>query len=113
VNAGESPDLVSGKRLLDAVKRQGFVFRRVAHGPDGPLEGVWEVGEWRDTIHLGGFSSGCYAWRERTSSLIVPGGALLATRVSGDALNVLNTVLTWDAPIVQAALPLTGGASLR
>lgn len=100
-----SADLVTGKRLLDAVKRQGFVFRRIAPGPDGPLEGVREVGGWRDTIHLGGFSDGCYAWRERTSSLIVPGGALVATRVSGNALNVLNAVLTWEASLVRAPAP--------
>jgi hypothetical protein len=90
--------LITGKRLLDAVKRQGFVFHRVAPGPDGPLEGVREVDGWRDTVHLGGFSEGCYAWRERTSSLILPGGGLVTARVSGGALTVLNTVLTWEAP---------------
>ncbi|MFN2496946.1 MAG: hypothetical protein ABR608_13725 [Pseudonocardiaceae bacterium] len=46
-------------------------------------------------IHLGGFSSGCYAWRERQSSLIVPGGALVQTRTQGSALAVLTEVLGW------------------
>lgn len=91
----ESPDVVVGMRLLDMAKRHGFVFRRVAPGPDGPLEGVRETAEWRDVIVLGGFSNSCHAWRERQSSLLVPGGLLVANRVYGDALNVLNTVLTW------------------
>jgi len=34
--------------------------------------------------------------RERTTSLLVPDGALVEHRVTGDALNVLNAVLTWD-----------------
>jgi hypothetical protein len=100
VTAPDSPEVITGKRLLDAVKRQGFVFHRIAPSPDGPLEGVREAGQWRDVIHLGGFCTGCWAWRERVSSLIVPGGALVATRVAGDALTVLNTVLTWETPEV-------------
>jgi hypothetical protein len=88
-------DLVISMRLLDAAKRNGFAFRRIGLGPDGPLEGVRESAEWRDVIHLGGFSSGCYAWRERQSSLLVPGGALVQTRIQGSALRVLNEVLTW------------------
>ena len=92
----DSADGITGKRLLDAVKRHGFVFQRIAPGLDGPLEGVRETAEWRrDVIHLGGFSSGYYAWRERQSSLIVPGGALVQTRTQGSALNVLNEVLAW------------------
>ncbi|MGH4026602.1 MAG: hypothetical protein ACRDRV_18665 [Pseudonocardiaceae bacterium] len=55
----DSPDVITGKRLLDAAKAHGFTFRRVAPGPDGPLEGIRESNEWRDTIHLGGFSSDC------------------------------------------------------
>jgi hypothetical protein len=43
----DSPDLVTGMRLLDAAKRNGFVFRRIAPGPDGPLEGVRQSAEWR------------------------------------------------------------------
>ncbi len=73
VAVADSADVITGKRLLDAVKRQGFVFRRIAPGPDGPLEGVREINGWRDVIYLGGFSSSCYAWRERRSSLILPG----------------------------------------
>ncbi|MCA1673647.1 MAG: hypothetical protein LC799_16085 [Actinobacteria bacterium] len=80
----DSPDLVTGKRLLDAAKRHGFVFQRIAPGPDGPLEGIRESAEWRDVIHLGGFSSGCYAWRERQSSLIVPGSRHKGDRRSGN-----------------------------
>lgn len=95
IAVADSPDVITGMRLLDAAKRHGFVFRRIAPGPDGPLEGVRESAEWRDVVHLGGFSNGCYAWRERQSSLIVPGGALAQTRTQGSALTVLNEVLTW------------------
>jgi hypothetical protein len=51
----ESPDLVAGKRLLDIAKHNGFQFQRVTPGPDGPLRGVRETEEWRDTIYLAGF----------------------------------------------------------
>ena len=88
-------DLVISMRLLDAAKRNGFTFRRIAPGPDGALEGIRESAEWRDVIHLGGFNSGCYAWRERQSSLLVPGDTLVQTRTQGSALRVLNEVLTW------------------
>lgn len=95
VAVADSPDVVTGMRLLDAVKRHGFAFRRIAPGPDGPLEGIRESAEWRDVIHLGGFSSGCHARRERQSSLIVPGGSLVQMRTQGSALAVLDAVLTW------------------
>jgi hypothetical protein len=36
--------------------------------------------------------------RQRTSSLIVPGGALVQRQVEGSALDVLNEVLTWESP---------------
>lgn len=90
----DSPDLVIAKRLLDHVKVQGFQFLRVA-GPDGALVGTRNTDEWTDTVYLDGFSQGCYALRERRTSLVVPGSALVERRATGDALNVLNTVLTW------------------
>lgn len=89
----ESPDLVAAKQLLDAAKRGGFSFQRVAPGPDGPLWGVRETLEWRDTIYLAGFSQACTATRARKFSLIVPGGPLVTERVGGDALSVLHTVV--------------------
>ncbi len=88
-------EVITGQRLLDAVKRHGFMFTRIAPGPDGPIEGVRESTQWRDTIHIGGFSNGCYAWRERQTSLIVPGGSLVSIRTQGSALDVLNEVLGW------------------
>jgi hypothetical protein len=91
----DSPDLVIAKRLLDHVKAQGFQFQRVAEGPDGALLGTRHVDEWTDTVYLDGFSRGCYALRERRSSLFVPGSGLVECHVTGGALNVLNTVLTW------------------
>lgn len=94
--AAESPDLVIAKRLLDHAKLRGFRFQRVAEGPDGPLLGTRHTGDWTDTLYLNGFSRDCYALRERTTSLVVPDGALVERRVSGDALNVLNTVLIWE-----------------
>ncbi|MGH3753475.1 MAG: hypothetical protein ACRDRP_12400 [Pseudonocardiaceae bacterium] len=90
----DSPDLVIAKRLLDHVKAQGFQFQRV-DGPDGALLGTRHADEWTDTVYLDGFSRGCYATRERTTSLVVPGSARVERRATGDALNVLNTVLTW------------------
>lgn len=92
----ESPDLVIAMRLLDLVKLQGFQFRRVAEGPDGALLGTRRTGDWTDTLYLDGFSRDCYALRARTTSLLVPDGALVEHRTIGDALNVLNTVLTWE-----------------
>ena len=91
---GESPDVLAGMRLLDAAKRHGFRFRRVAPGPDGPLCGVRQTEHWQGTIYLGGFSTGCSATRRRRSSLLVPGELLVTERVCGDALNVLNTVVS-------------------
>ncbi len=92
----DSPDLVIAKRLLDHVKAQGFQFQRVAQGPDGVLLGTRRTDEWTDTVYLDGFSRGCYALRERKTSLVIPGSALVERRATGDALNVLNTVLTWE-----------------
>ena len=96
--AADNPDLAASKRLLDVLKTRGFTFERVAPGPDGPLEGVRETTQWRDTIHLGGFSRDCYAWRERRSSLILPGTARAEIRIHGGALDVLTDVLSWPDP---------------
>jgi hypothetical protein len=87
---------VIAKRLLDHAKLRGFRFRRVAEGLDGAMLGTRRTGEWSDTVYLNGFSRDCYALRERITSLVVPGHALVERRATGDALNVLNAVLTWD-----------------
>ncbi|MGH4025197.1 MAG: hypothetical protein ACRDRV_11525 [Pseudonocardiaceae bacterium] len=50
----DSAEVITGKRLLDAAKRHGFMFARIAPGPDGPIEGVRENDQWRDVIHIGG-----------------------------------------------------------
>ncbi|MGH3976027.1 MAG: hypothetical protein ACRDS9_22265 [Pseudonocardiaceae bacterium] len=91
--SAESPDLATAKQLLDAAKRAGFRFHRVAPGPDGPLWGVRETAGWRDTIYLAGFSQACTATRARTSSLIIPSGPLVTQHVVGDAVCVLHTVV--------------------
>ncbi|MGH3766618.1 MAG: hypothetical protein ACRDS0_16910 [Pseudonocardiaceae bacterium] len=91
--SAESPDLATAKRLLDAAKRSGFHFQRVAPGPDGPLWGVRETLDWRDTLYLAGFSQACTAIRARKSSLIIPSGPLVTQRLNGDALRVLHTVV--------------------
>jgi hypothetical protein len=92
----DSPDLVIAKRLLDELKLRGFEFRRSAPGVDGPLVGNRISDDSVDLVHIAGFSRDCSAWRQRTSSLIVPGGALVERRVEGSALDVLNEVLTWE-----------------
>lgn len=89
-----SPELTAAKRLLDLAKRRGFVFQRVAPGPDGPLFARRETIEYRDELYLGGFGHSCYAIRARKSSLIVPSGLPVTERVTGDALTVLHTVVS-------------------
>jgi len=73
----DSPDLVIAKRLLDHLKLRGFEFRRTALGVDAPLVGRRVSDDWVDTIQIEGFSRGCFAWRQRVSSLIVPGDGLV------------------------------------
>jgi hypothetical protein len=92
----DSPDVVIAKRLLDQLKQRGFQFERIAPGEDGPLIGSRMTGNCVDMIHIVGFSCDCFAWRQRSSSLIVPGGGLVERRADGSALDVLNEVLTWE-----------------
>ena len=49
-----------------------------------------------DLIHIEGFSRGCFAWRKRTSRLIVSPHSLVQRHVEGSAVDVLNDVLTWE-----------------
>ena len=98
VQGADSRDLAAAKRLLDAAKSQGFIFLRIAPGPDGPLRGVRETVSYRDTCYLGGFDEGCCATRARKYSLIVPGGFPVTERVTGDALTVLHTIVSDWAP---------------
>jgi hypothetical protein len=91
----DSPDLVLAKQLLDQTKLRGFVFGRTAPGEDAPLMGHRVNGDRVDIIHIAGFSRDCFAVRQRTSPLIIPGNGLVERRVEGSALNVLNEVLTW------------------
>ena len=94
----DSRELSAAKRLLDAAKSQGFTFQRIAPGPDGPLLGVRETIEYRDTCYLSGFGDGCSATRARKYSLVVPGGLPITERVSGNALTVLHKVVSdWTA----------------
>ncbi|MGH3753786.1 MAG: hypothetical protein ACRDRP_14020 [Pseudonocardiaceae bacterium] len=90
----DSPDVVIAKGLLDQAKLGGFAFRRTAPGEDGPLVGHRAGGDWVDVLHIAGFSRDCLAVRQRTSSLILPGGALVQRRVEGSAIEVL----TWEPP---------------
>lgn len=89
----DGPELSAAKRLLDAAKSQGFTFQRIAPGPDGPLLGVRETADYRDTCYLSGFGEGCSATRARKFSLVVPGGLPITERVSGNALTVLYAVV--------------------
>jgi hypothetical protein len=92
----DSPDVVIAKRLLDYTKQVGFEFQRIAPGEDGPLVGYRLSDAYVDLIHIEGFSGDCFAWRKRTSSLVVPGSVLMEHQIEGCALNVLNEVLTWE-----------------
>ncbi|MGH3899537.1 MAG: hypothetical protein ACRDTA_15105 [Pseudonocardiaceae bacterium] len=89
--------LVIAKRLLDELKLSGFQFQRVAPDEDGPVVGNRVSGDWVDLIHIEGFSRDCFACRKRTSSLMVPGNALVQRRVKGSALHVFNEVLMWES----------------
>jgi hypothetical protein len=89
-------DVAAAKLLLDILKLRGFQFRRVAPGEDGPVVGDRVTDDWVDLIHIEGFSRDCFAWRKRTSSLIVPGDGLVEHRANGDALTVLNEALSWE-----------------
>ena len=92
----DGPDVINAKRLLDQLKLVGFQFQRIAPGEDGPLVGNRVTGDCVDIIHIEGFSRDCFAWRQRRSSLIVPGSGLVERRADGSALDVLNEVLTWE-----------------
>lgn len=92
----DGPEVAQAKRLLDALKRRGFVFQRLAPGPDGPVLGRRETDPWIDTIYLAGFSDDCLAWRQRRSLLIIPSLGSPGRRISGGALTVLGNVATWD-----------------
>ncbi|PZS17082.1 MAG: hypothetical protein DLM60_14310 [Pseudonocardiales bacterium] len=83
-------------RLLDHLKLCGFEFQHAGPGEDGPLVGTRVSPGWVDLVHLEGFSCDCFAWRKRTSSLIVPEDGLVERRVHGSALDVLNEMLTWQ-----------------
>ena len=83
MDAADSPEVVTAKRLLDEAKRSGFTFRRAAQGADPPLVGNRVIDDWADLIRIEGFSRDCFAWRQRTSSLIVSPGALVQYQVEG------------------------------
>lgn len=91
----DSPDLVVAKRLLDQAKLHGFRFQRTAPGEDAPLVGHRTSSSWVDLIYIEGFSRGCFAWRKRETTLILPDGGLIERQVDGRAIDVLNEVLAW------------------
>lgn len=93
----ENTDLMVAMRLLDQLKLQGFHFERCAPGEDAPLIGNRVSGDRVDLIHIEGFSSDCFAWRQRISSLIAPGCERVERQTEGSALEVLHEVLTWNA----------------
>jgi hypothetical protein len=96
VETTDSTDVVIAKRLLDYAKTGGFTFQRISPGEDAPLIGHRVGKNWVDLIHIEGFSRDCFAWRQRTSSLIVFQDALVQRHVEGSALDVLYEVLTWE-----------------
>ena len=91
----DSPDLVIAMRLLDSLKLCGFEFRRFSPGEDGPLVGQRISGDRVDLVLIEGFSRNCFAWRQRATSLIIPGSGRVERQIDGSAIDVLNEVLTW------------------
>jgi hypothetical protein len=89
--SADSPDVVIAKRLLDYVKQDGFTFQRAAPGADAPLIGYRICDGWVDLIHIEGFSRDCFAWRKRTSALIVSPGTLVQRQVAGSARSMCST----------------------
>lgn len=96
MKTADGPDVVIAKRLLDYAKQGGFTFQRAAPGEDGPLVGYRVSDRCVDLIYIEGFSRDCFAWRKRTSSLIVSEDALVQRQVEGSVLDVLNEVLRWE-----------------
>ena len=108
LDMADSADVVIAKRLLDYAKQSGFTFQRIAPEEDAALVGYRVSDCWTDLIHIEGFSRDCFAWRKRTSSLIVSHEALIEHQVEGSALDVLNEVLTWEPATSSSASPITG-----
>jgi hypothetical protein len=52
----DSPDVVTGKGLLDHARLHGFQFQPVDSGLDGALLGTRGSDEWHDGVFLAGFS---------------------------------------------------------
>lgn len=92
----DSPGVRQAKQLLDHLRKSGFQFRRTAPGEDGPLLGQRVTGDWVDMIYIEGFSQDCVAWRQRRTTLIIPGRGLVERRITGGALTVLGEVSTWE-----------------
>ncbi|HET9254018.1 MAG TPA: hypothetical protein VFO16_02305 [Pseudonocardiaceae bacterium] len=92
----DSPDVRAAMWLLDAAKAQGFRFERIAPGPDGPLRGVRETARFADVLYIGGMwaPGSCTAVRRRRSGLILPGGPPVIDQITGNAITVLNTVVS-------------------
>lgn len=92
----DSPDLVIAMRLLDSLKLCGFEFLRSGPGEDGPLIGHRINGDHVDLVLIEGFSRDCFAWRQRITSLIIPGSGQVERQIGGSAIEVMNDVLTWE-----------------
>jgi hypothetical protein len=84
----DSPDLVIAMRLIDSLKLCGLEFRRGSPGEDGPLVGHRISGDRVDLVLIEGFSRDCFAWRQRASSLIIPGNGVVERQVDGSAIDV-------------------------
>jgi hypothetical protein len=92
--AVDSPEVAAAKRLIDALREQGFSFSRIAPGEDAPVRGTRDDRNYSDEIYVAGFSHSCTAIRRSKSSLIIPGGLPVVARLEGDALTVLHVVAT-------------------
>jgi hypothetical protein len=66
-----------------------FEFRRGCPGEDGPLVGHRISGDRVDLVLIEAFSRNCFAWRQRTTSLIIPGRGLVERQVEGSATEII------------------------
>jgi len=88
---GENPAAAAVERLLDLAQQGGFSFTPA--GEDGALWGERTGPGWLDVVFISA-SGPCNAVRSRRGHR-APDEPLFITRITGTALTVLHTVISW------------------